>query len=117
MCLFCVFVFSRTPGGSTARAAHTPNTQQTKQNKLKSSRIPTIDELTDGAVAALDTAGVPRACVVAHSYGTLIASRLAQRHRDRVASLVLIDPVCFGMFMPHLLRNFVYRTPQISLRK
>lgn len=37
-----------------------------------------------------------QACVVAHSYGTFIGSRLVQARRERVASLALIDPVCFG---------------------
>lgn len=42
-----------------------------------------------------------------HSYGTFVGSRLVQQHRDRVHTLCLIDPVCFGMFMPHLLHNFI----------
>jgi hypothetical protein len=33
-------------------------------------------------------------------------------HRKRVHSLCLIDPVCFGMFMPQLLSNFLYNKPQ-----
>lgn len=38
-----------------------------------------------------------QACVVAHSYGTFVASRLVQAHGPRaVGSLALIDPVCFG---------------------
>lgn len=49
----------------------------------------------------------PRACIVGHSYGTFVGSRLVQQHRDRVHTLCLIDPVCFGMFMPHLLHNFI----------
>ncbi|KAJ9508158.1 hypothetical protein QJQ45_021572, partial [Haematococcus lacustris] len=53
-----------------------------------------------------------QACVVAHSYGTFVASRLVQAHGPRaVRSLALIDPVCFGMFLPSLLHSFVYRTP------
>lgn len=34
--------------------------------------------------------------MVAHSYGTFIASRMVQAHASRVHSLALIDPVCFG---------------------
>lgn len=38
-----------------------------------------------------------QASIVAHSYGTFVASRLVQAHRQRaVHSLSLIDPVCFG---------------------
>jgi hypothetical protein len=47
-------------------------------------------------------------CVCA---GTFIAGMLARHHRKRVHTLCLIDPVCFGMFMPHLLHNFLYRVP------
>lgn len=43
--------------------------------------------------------------------GTFIAGLLARRYRKRVHALCLIDPVCFGMFMPHLLYNFLYRVP------
>jgi pimeloyl-ACP methyl ester carboxylesterase len=44
--------------------------------------------------------------------GTFVAGRLARLHRKRVHSLCLIDPVCFGMFMPQLLSNFLYNAPQ-----
>lgn len=43
--------------------------------------------------------------------GTFIAGRLARLHSNRVRSLCLIDPVCFGMFMPQLLGNFLYSIP------
>ena len=70
-------------------------------------RIPTIDDVAADVVAILDRFDVGRACVVGHSYGTFVGSRLVQQHRDRVHTLCLIDPVCFGMFMPHLLHNFI----------
>ena len=43
--------------------------------------------------------GLPghRACVVAHSYGTLVASRLVKRFPSRLHSLCLVDPVCYAM--------------------
>ena len=44
--------------------------------------------------------------------GTFVAGRLARLHRKRVHNLCLIDPVCFGMFMPHLLSNFLYTAPK-----
>lgn len=30
-------------------------------------------------------------------------------HRLQVTRLCLIDPVCFGMFMPKMLHNFIYK--------
>ncbi len=34
--------------------------------------------------------------MIAHSYGTFVASRLTQMYPHRVKGLVLVDPVCFG---------------------
>ncbi|KAG2436358.1 hypothetical protein HXX76_006665 [Chlamydomonas incerta] len=76
--------------------------------------IPSADDIALAAAALLSRLGVPEACVVAHSYGTFVASRLAQLQPDRLLSLALLDPVCFGMFMPHLLANFIYREPRTS---
>ena len=41
-----------------------------------------------------------RVHVVGHSYGGLVALRLAQRSRGRVASLTLYEPMAFGMLDP-----------------
>ncbi|GLC45146.1 hypothetical protein PLESTM_001693400 [Pleodorina starrii] len=76
--------------------------------------IPSADDIASGAVDLMDRLGLQQACVVAHSYGTFVASRMAQLHADRMQSMALLDPVCFGMFMPHLLANFIYRQPRTS---
>eukprot|EP00882_Tetradesmus_deserticola_P002665 GHRQ01002835.1.p1 GENE.GHRQ01002835.1~~GHRQ01002835.1.p1 ORF type:complete len:271 (+),score=126.08 GHRQ01002835.1:316-1128(+) len=68
----------------------------------------TADEVAAAVVGMLDELGVPRVCVMAHSYGTFIASLLVRHHPERLASLYLLDPVCIGMFMPYLLTNFLY---------
>jgi hypothetical protein len=52
-----------------------------------------------------------RPCTCCRCAGTFIAGMLARHHRKRVHTLCVIDPVCFGMFMPHLLYNFLYRVP------
>jgi pimeloyl-ACP methyl ester carboxylesterase len=52
---------------------------------------------------------LPQACVLAHSYGCFVAACLARRHASRLHSLCLLDPVCFGVFLPKLLSNFIYR--------
>ena len=62
------------------------------------SEVPEEDEVVDWVCAALDRHGVARMHVVAHSYGTFMASRLVQRRRAAVASLTLLDPVCFIMY-------------------
>ncbi len=61
--------------------------------------VPEEDEVVAGIAAALARHGVRRAHVVAHSYGTFMASRLVQLHRPVVASMTLLDPVCFVMWV------------------
>jgi hypothetical protein len=48
--------------------------------------------------------GCARVAVVAHSYGTFVACRLMQLYEPALHSLALLDPVCCGMFMPHVSR-------------
>ncbi|WIA08349.1 hypothetical protein OEZ85_007789 [Tetradesmus obliquus] len=78
---------------------------------MRLGKVYTADEVADSVAGILDKLNVKEACVVGHSYGTFIAGMLARHHRKRVHTLCLMDPVCFGMFMPHLLFNFLYRTP------
>ncbi|KAF8073253.1 NIFU1 [Scenedesmus sp. PABB004] len=80
------------------------------------SYIPPVDEVAEGVVRVLEAEGLPRVCVVAHSYGSFVASVLNRRFAQRVHSVVLVDPVCLGMFMPSLLNNFLYRRPRIDWR-
>uniref|UniRef100_A0A383VKF9 AB hydrolase-1 domain-containing protein n=1 Tax=Tetradesmus obliquus TaxID=3088 RepID=A0A383VKF9_TETOB len=70
--------------------------------------LPTVDDMADGTAAILAAHGVDRALVVAHSYGTMVAARMVLKYESLVHSLCLMDPVCFAMFMPHLIRNFMY---------
>lgn len=60
------------------------------------SHIPTVTGMADEAEAALQVLGVEGASVIAHSYGTLVASVLAKRRSPVVGRLTLADPVCFG---------------------
>ncbi|KAG1674453.1 hypothetical protein FOA52_003058 [Chlamydomonas sp. UWO 241] len=71
--------------------------------------VPTEDDVVDVIVRILDAEAVPAVAVVAHSYGTFMASRLVQRRPDKVQSLALIDPVCFVMYSGKLILNFVYQ--------
>ncbi|GAX85237.1 hypothetical protein CEUSTIGMA_g12657.t1 [Chlamydomonas eustigma] len=73
--------------------------------------VPSADHVVERLLHLIDLWKLPAACIVAHSYGSLIASRLISVRPTAVQSVALIDPVCIGMFMPHLLRSFVYRYP------
>jgi pimeloyl-ACP methyl ester carboxylesterase len=52
---------------------------------------PTVDELADDVVALLDELGVAMASVCGLSMGGYVALSIAERHRGRVAALVLAD--------------------------
>lgn len=55
--------------------------------------VPTVDEVADVLVGILRREGVDQCCMVAHSYGTAVASRLLQQHPQKILQLCMIDPV------------------------
>ncbi|PNH09053.1 hypothetical protein TSOC_004392 [Tetrabaena socialis] len=79
-------------------------------------RIPAPHEVATDVAAFLMAEGATRVSVFAHSYGTLIASALnkltaASAAAPTISRLTLVDPVCFAMFLPHLVRNTIYQQP------
>lgn len=46
--------------------------------------VPTVDEVVEAAVSAMHQLGVERSYVIGHSYGSTIASRMVQLHRQQV---------------------------------
>ena len=48
--------------------------------------LPTIAEMADWTAALLDAAGAPKAQLVGHSMGSLIALETAARHPDKVSA-------------------------------
>ncbi|GFR43461.1 hypothetical protein Agub_g4544 [Astrephomene gubernaculifera] len=76
--------------------------------------VPEEDEVVATIVEALARHDVRQVHVTGHSYGTFMASRLVQLHKPMVASLTLLDPVCFVMFSGKLIYNFVYRNPSVG---
>jgi hypothetical protein len=57
---------------------------------------------SEGGAGPSHSHGCARVAVVAHSYGTFVACRLMQLYEPALHSLSLLDPVCCGMFMPHV---------------
>lgn len=72
------------------------------------STIPTVQQCTDSAAAFLTSLGIHQVHVMGHSYGTLVCARFSKCYAQRVLSLALLDPVCFSMYMPALVHNFIY---------
>jgi hypothetical protein len=76
--------------------------------------IPSEEQVTELIIEVLDKHQIDQVSCVAHSYGTFFASRLIQRFKSRVHSLVLIDPVAFVMFSGKLVSQFVYEVGMVS---
>ena len=53
----------------------------------------TVSQHVADAIAVLDAAGADRAWVIGHSWGGHLAMHLAVGHPDRVAGLVIVDPL------------------------
>ncbi len=60
----------------------------------------TLDDLVDDVVALLDRLGVRRAHLVGHSFGANVALQVAVAASDRVAGLVLIEPLLGFLLTP-----------------
>ncbi|KAK9815867.1 hypothetical protein WJX72_010991 [[Myrmecia] bisecta] len=72
-------------------------------------RATAVDDIVDSVQALLKAHGVADACILAHSFGCFVASRLCQMHPKVVHSLALLDPVCMMLCFPQLLHSFIYK--------
>ena len=66
--------------------------------------LSTIAEMADWTAALLAAAGAPRAKLIGHSMGSLIALETAARHPDKVAALSLIGTAAAMTVGPDLLK-------------
>lgn len=55
--------------------------------------------------------GHQRACFIAHSYGTFVASWVIRARPDLVEKVVMMDPTCFLLSQPDVAFNVLYRRP------
>ena len=46
------------------------------------------------------------------SYGTACLSWIVQKCPEYISKLIFLDPICFALFEPYVVYNFVYRTPE-----
>lgn len=67
--------------------------------------------VTSTMTAMLATHGYLRAHWLGHSYGTTWLSYMCQLAESAVASLMFLDPICFGLHIPCLAKQFVYSRP------
>eukprot|EP00887_Chlorella_sp_A99_P005457 scaffold1.g5457.t1 len=81
--------------------------------------VVTYDELAGACLEALAAHGFHAAAFLAHSYGTLTLSRLAQTAPRAVAAAAWVDPVCLLSCWPALIPGYLLngrRPPLAALR-
>ena len=73
--------------------------------------LPTIADMADWTAALLDAAGAPKARLIGHSMGSLIALETSARHPDRVSGLSLIGTAATMTVGPDLLKAAEMNNP------
>lgn len=69
-------------------------------------------QIAEKIVSDLKERGYDRAVLVAHSYGTMVATRLLRRWPELIHNLVLLDPANMVLVAPDTLYNFIYHPPR-----
>ncbi len=75
----------------------------------------TVEAAADFIVALMDTAGIERAALVGHSFGSLIALEAASKLKDRVTHLVLVG-IAFPMKVSDVLLKAALDDPEEGIR-
>jgi pimeloyl-ACP methyl ester carboxylesterase len=73
--------------------------------------LPTIADMADWTAALLDAASAPKAKLVGHSMGSLIALETSARHPDKVSGLSLIGTAATMTVGPDLLKAAEFNNP------
>ncbi|CAF3263596.1 unnamed protein product [Rotaria socialis] len=73
--------------------------------------IPNMLETTDSMKMIFNYYKLSKAIFIGHSYGTACLSWIVQKCPQYISRLIFIDPICFALFEPYVIYNFVYRTP------
>jgi pimeloyl-ACP methyl ester carboxylesterase len=84
--------------------------------KLNVDTIPRMDVIAECAAIFFKQQAVPPALWVAHSLGTFVFAVVNRLQPELVAGAVLVDPVCFLLWEPDLLRNFCYKVPETPMQ-
>ena len=84
--------------------------------------LDTVEALKDAFIrhtspepTASPPARPPKVIIIGHSYGSLLASWFVKCYPHMLLSVVLVDPICFLLFTPHLCFNFLYRPPRTPM--
>jgi hypothetical protein len=84
--------------------------------KLNVDVIPRMEVIAECAAVLFQQENLPPALWVAHSLGTFVFAVVRRLQTQLVAGVVLLDPVCFLLWEPDLLKNFCYCTPETPMQ-
>ncbi|CAF0812700.1 unnamed protein product [Rotaria sp. Silwood1] len=73
--------------------------------------IPNMYETVDSIQLIFDYYRLKKAIFIGHSYGTACLSWIVQKCPQYISRLIFLDPICFALFEPYVVYNFVYRIP------
>ncbi|CAF1316487.1 unnamed protein product [Adineta steineri] len=73
--------------------------------------IPNMSETIESIDLIFDYYKIKKAIFIGHSYGTACLSWIVQKRPQSISRLIFIDPICFALFEPYVIYNFVYRIP------
>jgi len=54
---------------------------------------------------------------IAHSYGSIVAAWILKQRPNYISKLCMVDPVCFTLWEPDLIYNFLYRVPSKPIER
>ncbi|KXN75060.1 alpha/beta-hydrolase [Conidiobolus coronatus NRRL 28638] len=77
--------------------------------------IPNMDQTIEVVDEIYEKHNLTKCSWVAHSYGTIITSWIIKARPHHIGKLTLIDPVCFALWEPDLIANFLYHSPKTPL--
>ncbi|KAL1923426.1 uncharacterized protein VTP21DRAFT_8406 [Calcarisporiella thermophila] len=77
--------------------------------------VPTMSETLFAIDHLFKQHQITKATWIGHSFGTIIAGWVAKRRPKYIEQLLLIDPICFMLWEPYTVLNFVYRKPTSGL--
>lgn len=84
--------------------------------KLNVDVVPRMDVIAECAAIAMKRYNMPPSLWMAHSLGTFVFAAVQRLQPALIAGVILVDPVCFMLWEPDLLRNFCYCKPETPMQ-
>jgi pimeloyl-ACP methyl ester carboxylesterase len=69
------------------------------------------EKFVDSVALICAEMGFEKVYAVAHSFGTIVICWLDRYYPGLVEHRIFVDPVCFSLWTPHTMHNFLYRKP------